>query len=254
MDAQMGNKRGVTLPAVSTPKAEGAWSSIGSLRGAVLGLDLIDLSQGLLANIANPSLQAAVLGTWQTFAASYGSSRSVVEGVVIGGGMVGLKAVDAIATVKSEQAQVGSAWPKVIKLLSRAVTHDTESLWRAVQLGLQEETAAELVHQQFSEFLERYGENGLRALGGIILGRLPSSEASWSLLRMIGNAEHIETRRARRDILAAALDSRDAGLRYAAASALGELGGEVATNSLRKRLIWEGNDSVRRMINAELSG
>jgi hypothetical protein len=215
---------------------------------------LIDLSQGVLPNIANPSLQTAMLGLWQTFAASYGSSRSAVEEVVIGGGMVGLMVVEAIATVKVEQAQVGSAWPKVIKLINRAVTHDTESLWRLVQLALQEDTGLENVQQQFSDFLERYGENGLRALGGIILGRLPSSEASWSLLRLIGNAEHVETRAARRDILAAALDSGDAGLRYAAASALGELGGEVAANSLRKRLSWEGNDSVRRMIKAELGG
>jgi HEAT repeat protein len=69
---------------------------------------------------------------------------------------------------------------------------------------------------------------------------------------MLGESVDRDTARARRDVLSAALESRDAGLRYAAATALGDFGGPEAVGALRKRLDWEKNISVRRVIEAEL--
>jgi HEAT repeat protein len=60
------------------------------------------------------------------------------------------------------------------------------------------------------------------------------------------------TKNARRDVLAAALESKDAGLRYAAASALAELSDEQAIKLLRRRLGQEKNPSVRGLIEADL--
>lgn len=157
------------------------------------------------------------------------------------------------ATAK-ERKDYGSDVSDADQLLSRAVTHDTESLWREVRSCVEEEGALEQLQVRFGEFLGRHGENGVRALSAILLGRLPSSEAAWLLIRMIGEADDVETVTGRRDLLAAALESRDAGLRYAAASALGEFGDFVSLNALRRRLLWEKNESVRRIIKAELRG
>jgi hypothetical protein len=246
----------VTLPALPMlTNTHGAWMNFSVVAGEVLGSNLFDFGHDLFSHAANPSLPGAILGIWQTLGSSRGSSRHSIDELVVSDGMFGLRASNAIETARIGEVQIGSIWPKVVKLLSRAVTHDTESLWQTAQLALQEEAdGTDGVERQFHNFLDRYGESGLGALGGMILGRLPSSDVSWSLLRLIGGSDHKETQRARANILAAALESGDAGLRYASASALGEFGGEMAKTSLRKRLDREANNSVRRMISAELGG
>jgi hypothetical protein len=136
--------------------------------------------------------------------------------------------------------------------LNQMLVHDAELVWRDVELGLADEELLERLQWQFDAFLARHGNAGVRALSALILGRLPSSEVSWTLLRMIGNSRDPRTAEVRRDIVAAALESRDAGIRYAATSALGGFSDEFAIEVLKKRLKWEKNLSVRRMIEAEL--
>jgi hypothetical protein len=193
---------------------------------------------------------------WFNLASNIGSWTDFAEELIVYGGEIGRRTRSE--TIRAKAARVsqdfGSATSKSVQLLTRAVTHDTESLWQNLQASIEEDGDLEPVRRQFDEFLQRHAENGVRALSAVVLGRLPSGEVAWSLLRMIGEAMHPETSNARRDLLAAAIESRDAGLRYAAASALGEIGDEPSRRALQRRLLWEKNQSVQRMIKAELRG
>jgi hypothetical protein len=135
--------------------------------------------------------------------------------------------------------------------LDQVINADVERLW---QIASQEHADEELevAKAEFELLLKRHGVSAVRVVSRAILNRLPSNETSWSLLKWLGDGDDLATRNARRDALSAALESRDAGLRYAAASALGSLGGERTIDALRKRLAWEKNVSVRRMIEAQL--
>lgn len=195
-------------------------------------------------------------GLWRTLPIDEGSSFGPAHQVVYGEGAQDAYrvAINRLGMVPRPLRQRSSGDTTVHKMLSRAVLHETESIWRAVQACLDEDEDHEKLQHRFLEFLDRYGANGVRALSALILGRLPSTEAGWFLLRIVGEASDPRTIATRRDLLAAALESRDAGLRYAAASALGELGDEMSLSALRRRLQWEKNASVRRIINAELRG
>jgi hypothetical protein len=155
------------------------------------------------------------------------------------------------AAAVAEYGSLSSA-PSASETLSRLVVQDAERIWQDMQVGLVEDEMSERVQWQFDAFLERHGDSGVKALSAMILGRLPSAEVSWSLLRMLAEARDNSTLAVRRDVVAASLESRDPGLRYAAAAALGEFEKEFAAAALERRLKWEKNPSVRRMIEAEL--
>lgn len=195
-------------------------------------------------------------GLWRMLPIEVGSWFTPTNELIEGEGTLDPHrvAINRFGRVSRSLREQGSEATSAQKMLSRAVMHETESVWRAVEVCLEEEGDFEKLQHRFCEFLDRHGDNGVRALSALILGRLPSTEVGWLLLRIVGEASEPRTLATRRDLLAAALESRDAGLRYAAASALGELGDEISLSALRRRLQWEKNASVRRIISAELRG
>lgn len=136
--------------------------------------------------------------------------------------------------------------------LKELMRSDVQRLWLITERVIAEEQPLDAIKDELELLLDRHGEAGVQALSAVILSRLPSSDVSWTLLRMLGDAQQESTATARRNVLAAALESRDAGLRYAAANGLGSIGDIQSTRALRQRLSWEKNVSVRRVIEAEL--
>jgi hypothetical protein len=104
---------------------------------------------------------------------------------------------------------------------------------------------------QVETFVARHGEAGVRAISAVVFDR-PNSELAWFLLERLARSDDLETREARRGVLAAALESREPSLRYAAATGLGEFSDGASLEPLRRRLARERNTSVRRVIEAEL--
>lgn len=145
----------------------------------------------------------------------------------------------------------GSAAVSAQFILDSLVQADADRLWAGGREATEEDDL-ESIKPALELFLKRHGAAGVRTFSRLLLGPIPSGQIAWTFLRMIGESVDAKTTKARRDLLAAALESRDAGLRYAAAMALGNFGDTDATQALRKRLHWEKNISVRRMIEAEL--
>lgn len=136
--------------------------------------------------------------------------------------------------------------------LRKLMQGDVQRLWINTQRALGEELAQEDIEAELDLLLNRHGGSGVEALSAAILSRVPSGDVSWKLLQLLGDRRDELTTGSRRDLLAAALESRDAGLRYAAATGLGALGDPASKRALRQRLAWEKNASVRRVIEAEL--
>jgi HEAT repeats len=161
--------------------------------------------------------------------------------------------LDFLLLTPSRAVAEGTSPSKDQITLDLLVQSDAGRLWDDAHAALDEQDRIENVKSQLDLFLTRYGERGVRSLSKLILANVPSGETAWTFLQMLGESANLNTARARREVLAAALESKDAALRYAAATALGSFGGADAAEALRKRLIWEKNVSVRRMIEAELS-
>lgn len=106
--------------------------------------------------------------------------------------------------------------------------------------------------EQVFNLLERYGDEAVRATSAMLLGDRASPQFAHLLLRALAKSEDAETLIARRNVVTAALESKDPGLRYVAAAGLGDLGDPVSLDALRRRLSREPNRSVRRIIEAEL--
>jgi hypothetical protein len=254
MPVQVKTEGELTLPSLSpsVPRAQ-------SLRPSAYSDDWNeDLVITLSEFQKHPDIQSADVAFrsfWTALASHAGSWPTLSKELVHREGTFHFRitAKTVWGTTRTAQSH-GSDAAVADKLLSRALTHDTEHIWRTAQACVEQENSPEELQQRLDEFFGRHGDNGVRALSAVILGRVPSSEPAWLLLRRIAEANSPETIAARRDLLAAALENRDAGLRYEAASALGELGDDVSLNSLRRRLRWEKNDSVRRLIKAELQG
>ncbi len=139
--------------------------------------------------------------------------------------------------------------------LDNLVLADVERLLvsAASQLTAEDqEQEHDALRRELGLFVARHGIAGIRAVGTAIIGRPLDIEVASALLRLLGEITDQRTEGSRREVLAAALESRDAGLRYAAASALGSMGDAQARDALQKRLAWEKNTSVRRVIEAEL--
>jgi hypothetical protein len=136
--------------------------------------------------------------------------------------------------------------------LRKLMQADVQRLWVNTRRALDEELAQEDIEAELDLLLSRHGGSGVQALSAAILSRIPSGDVSWKLLQLLGDRRDELTAGSRRDLLAAALESRDAGLRYAAATGLGALGDAASKRALRQRLVWEQNASVRRVIEAEL--
>lgn len=137
--------------------------------------------------------------------------------------------------------------------LAKLINSDAERLWIRARTNVSDEELFEGFRDELELLFARHGNEGVRALSALILSRVPSSEVSWKLIKLVAESHDRHTLSARRDVLAAALESRDAELRYAAAAALGTIGDPESLDFLRKRLAWETNASVRQMIQAEVA-
>lgn len=105
----------------------------------------------------------------------------------------------------------------------------------------------------FSVFIDRYGSAGVSVLFSELVALGGGDERSWIAITILAEHPNEPTFDARRELLILLLNAEDdAGLRYCAAEALGNLGGNNLTTALNERLEKERNQSVRIMIHAQL--
>ena len=101
--------------------------------------------------------------------------------------------------------------------------------------------------------LDIFGDLSIQAIRELILGQTPSALLAWLCIEVLGRSRHAETTDLRHGVLVETLEAADAGLRDAAAAALGTMGDSAAREALQARLAREKNRSVRAMIKAQLA-
>ena len=105
---------------------------------------------------------------------------------------------------------------------------------------------------EIKDLLERYKEASVKAIQDRIFANSPSSLIVWLCIEALGESKDGQTMERRLTLLSIALESSDAGLRDAAAKALGMFEGAKARHVLSERLRHERNRSVQSMIRAQL--